>query len=135
MYRWLSVFDILSIPEMKVVVYNEDYWTFYQALHEAGFDINQDIEFEPCYHRRVGGEVVYGPRVIGYERRDDGWMCSGYATEEAWKINIGKRDVSLLRELEGMSRESNFTGELCEHLTNYWGVGSELTRNIEVSEV
>lgn len=127
------MWDILSIPAMREVVLNEDYWKFYQALYEAGFDINQDIEFESCYHRRVCGEVVYCPRVIGFERNDPEWMCSGYATIEAWKIGIGKRDVSLLRQIEDMSRESNFTGELCEYLESYWGEGSDLTRNIEVS--
>lgn len=135
MYRWLSLFDILSIEEMKEIIVNEDYWSFYEALNQAGFDINKDIDFESCYHRRVTGEVVYGPRLIGEERLDPEWIGSGHASEEAWKASIGKRDVSLLRELEEMSKESNFTGELIAHLENYWGSGGCTTPYIEVSGV
>lgn len=132
-FRWLSLVDILLIPEGKEIVLNDDMGAFYSLLYEVGFDIDEEIDFESCYHRLMTNkEIVYAPRIVGVERKDKEWAESGYMTEEAWKISIGIKDVSLLRELEIMSRQSNFTGQLMEHLTNYWGEGGTSTK-IEVA--
>ncbi|MCK9530414.1 MAG: hypothetical protein M0R77_07625 [Gammaproteobacteria bacterium] len=131
--KWMSVWDMCRIPEVKDILLADDLTETYNLLYDVGFDINKEIYVESCYHRTIYKEVVYAPRFVGEERLDDSWINSGYASEEAWKILVGKKDVSLLRLLEEMSKESNFTGEITEHLSNYWGSGSEMTRCIEVS--
>lgn len=132
-FKWVSVWDICRIPEAKDIILSDNLSAIYQMLHDIGFDINHQIDVESCYHRTIYKEIVYAPRFVGFPRLDEEWLNSGYATHEEWKMAVGKRDVSLLKEIELMSRESNFTGELIAHLENYWGGGGEMTRNIEVT--
>ena len=116
------------------MVEEEDFVAFYEFLHTIGININEEIEIESCYHRTlVDNVVVYCPRILGYERTDDEYLKSGYASEEAWKISVGKRDVTLLRELEEMSKRSNFTLQIVEHIENYWGKSGLDQNLIEVS--
>lgn len=131
-FKWVSVWDICRVPEAKDILLSDDLTAIYDMLYNIGFDINFQIDVESCYHRTIYKEIVYAPRFVGFPRLDEEWMNSGYATHEEWKMSLGRKDVSLLREIEDMSRESNFTGELIAHLENYWGTGSDLTRNIEV---
>ena len=133
MYIWVSMHDILDNPTLREVVLSNDEGTFYKALDEAGFDINDDIEWQACYHRRLNKEVVYGVRIFGREKTTEEWLSSGNASLEARKVAAGRKDVSLLREMEAMSKQPNFTGQLVEHLENYWGADGCSDPLIEVS--
>lgn len=133
MYTWLSFWDILSIPELREMVDTDDYGSFYSFLYAMGFDLDRELEYDSCYHRTLTKEIVYAPRVLARERTDKEWLEGGYASDEAWKISVGRKDVSLLAELEEMSKQSSTTGEVIKYLEDYWGSGSDLTRNIEVS--
>jgi len=120
--RWVSLQDLVEIPEIKEVIMNDDLGAFYDILYTAGFDINQGIEYDPSYCRSLKDHrVIHFGRFIAEERVDDEWAESGMMTEETRKRIIGKKDVSLLREIEMLGRESNFTGEIVAHLSNYWG--------------
>lgn len=133
MVKWMAVWDMLTIPEVKDILLSDDMAEIYKLLHDVGFNIDREISVDSCYHRLVNKQIVFGPRFVGSERFDKEWLESGYASEDVWKKEIGKRDVSLLKEIEILGKTSNFTGQIMDHLSNYWGSGSSLTRNIEVA--
>ena len=134
--RCISLVDILLVPEAREIVLNDDLGKFYDLLYDIGFDINEEINIESCLHRLMSSnEVVFAPRVVGLERSDDDWRNSGYMTDETRKRIAGRKDVSLLRELEALSKESNFTGALCESLEAYWGSSGAPSQHILEVEI
>lgn len=135
MFIWVSMHDILSIPQLREAVVIDDMGLLYEALYEAGFDINDEVDWQVCYHRRLNKEIVYGVRLFSRERTDKEWLASGNASLEARKVAVGRTDPSFLRELDNMSRESNFMGQLVDHLESYWGGEGNCTSSIEISNI
>ena len=131
MIRWISLYDLLSFPESSDIVHNSDFIAFYQLMHDIGFDINEEIEYQDLYVRALVDNSIQLGRFVGIERKDDEWRDGGYCTFENRLEIAGKKDLSLQRELMKMSIESNFTGQLQQYLEDYWG-GSSPGKLIEV---
>ena len=125
--RWISTFDLLSIPEAKEIVVNNDYFEFYKLLNTIGFDVNKEIEWQEVYSRSlIDHRIICLGRYVGFERLDDEWVNSEYCTFENRLIAAGKRDTGLMLEMSAMSRTSNFTGMLVEHIERELGKGIPL---------
>ena len=132
--RWVSLYDLVSIPEIKEVILNDDLGTFYEILWEAGFDINKEIEYDPSYCRSmIDHKVICFGRFVASERDDDEWRDSGNMTLETRMRIAGRKDATLLKEMEALSRESNFTGDLCDSLESFWGESAPSQAIIEIS--
>lgn len=132
MYIWFSLWDFLSVLEIRKWVERDDLASFYEFLYRLGYNLDEDIEFEASYHRTLDNTIVFCPRVIGRERTDEEYLESGLASDEAWKISVGKYDPTLLREIEEMSKTKCFTQALTEHLEDYWGSGGA-DKDIEIT--
>lgn len=123
MLRWISVTDLISFPDSKKIVLEGDEDKFAELLHDIGFDIEKGYEFEECLHRPmvfkgVDKQPIMGWRIVGTERRDNQWMMSGYASMENRLEKVGEKDVSLLKDMLDMSKQTNFTAMMIDDMKN-----------------
>lgn len=107
---------IISESEIAKVLPNyrfdmEDTQEFQQLLYSLGIDISLPYERQDnLQHRNRFNEVVTCSRFVGFERQDNQWIKSGYASQEA------KDKASGSRLLEDMYRAKNLTSDAQERL-------------------
>lgn len=110
MHRAVSVVDLLSFPESKAILQNDNKGEFVALLYTIGFDINQPIDYQICNHRAlIDGEIYYTGRWVGQERGDSEWLRSVYCTLENRIEKVGTKDLAFQEELIKMSAMPNYT--------------------------
>ena len=82
--RNLSFSDLAKVPNAIKIMQSGKKEEIDNLLHQYGYDIRVGYEIEDKYHRSLtSNEVVYGPYIMGYERQDQDWIDSGFASLEA----------------------------------------------------
>jgi hypothetical protein len=80
------------IPDFSCKLEEDEPQRFTEILYDLGIDITKPIERQDgLMHRNRLNEVVVCSRYIGYERLDDIWITSGYASQEAKDKASGSR--------------------------------------------
>ena len=119
MIRWISYYDLLSFPKSREAILNDDYGAFLDVMYEIGFDIDSPIVPQDVYVRSLLDRSIQYGRFIGKERSCPEWLESPYCTLDNRIYLAYEKDNSLGIELEYMSRNYNFTGELCKYLEDW----------------
>lgn len=86
--RSISFRSVLKIPEFNSLVefdilapaYDDKVSPYLFAL---GVDTNREVGIDASKHRDLDGKVGIGYRYFGYERTDQQWLKSGYASIQA----------------------------------------------------
>lgn len=82
--RNMSFSDLAKVPNAIKIMQNGKKEEIDNLLHQYGYDIRIGYEIEDKYHRSLtSNEVVFGPYIMGFERQDDEWINSGFASLEA----------------------------------------------------
>lgn len=101
--RNLSFRDLAKVPGAIKIMQNGSKEEIDNLLYQYGYDIHVGYEIENRYHRPLtSNEVVYGPYIMGYERQDQEWLNSGFASLEARMEAV--KDPSLRDALIEMCR-------------------------------
>lgn len=101
--RNMSFSDLAKVPMAIKIMQNGNKEEIDNLLYQYGYDVKIGYEIEDKYHRSLtNNEVVYGPYIMGYERQDQEWLDSGFASFEA-KVEA-VQDKSLRDALLEMSR-------------------------------
>lgn len=117
MHRAVSVVDLLSFPESKAILQNNNKGEFVALLYTIGFDIKQPIDYQICNHRAlIDGQIYYTGRWVGQERGDDEWLKSVYCTLENRIEKVGVKDLAFQEELNKMSAMPNYTAMTIEKI-------------------
>lgn len=117
MHRAVSVIDLLSFPESKTVLQNDNKGEFVALLYAIGFDIKQPIDYQICHHRAlIDGQAYYTGRWVGSERGDNEWFKSEYCTLENKIEKVGTKDLALQEELTRISSLPNYTAMTIEKM-------------------
>lgn len=137
--RYISLYDLLSFDESKEIVKNNDFSGFYKLLHDVGFDINSEIEFQDVYCRSmIDHRIICLGRWVGFERSDREWLESEYCTLNNRIMIAGRKDLHLMLEMERMMRTANFTGMIIDHMGGedsvYVGTDDALDDMLEISK-
>lgn len=101
----LSISDLIHVDGFKEVFAAADMDAVAQFLYDNGMDIEQDYELVRSTHRNLRNQVVNGERFEGFERLDDEWIKSGYASLAA-RI-AATEDDNLRHTLRAMSTQRN----------------------------
>lgn len=121
MIKYVSLYDIMSIPEGAKLVRDGSEDEFMTFLWSVGFDTSKAIERQEVYHRpitRKTNEPVFGMRFVGTERSDADWQASGLWSLDARLEEYRNNDFELYKEMYQMSYTHNFTGAIIEHIIN-----------------
>ena len=115
--KHLSSYDLEKILESHGTPSG---WSLLEVLWSLGFDTqNYEITEQYAYHRPVlakTSEPWYGKRWIGMERKDAEWVNSKYSSLD---VRVATAGFSDLGDVVGvMGRQSNFTGDLLDHMKN-----------------
>lgn len=82
--RNMSFSDLAKIPSAVKIMQTDSKEEVDNLLYQYGYDIKVGYEIEDKYHRSLtSNEVVFGPYIMGYERQDQDWLDSGFASMEA----------------------------------------------------
>ena len=82
--RNMSFSDLAKVPMAIKIMQNGNKEEIDNLLYQYGYDVKIGYEIEDKYHRSLtSNEVVYGPYIMGYERQDQEWLNSGFASMEA----------------------------------------------------
>lgn len=101
--RNLSFRDLAKVPGAIKIMQSGSKEEIDNLLYQYGYDIRVGYEIENRYHRPLtSNEVVYGPYIMGYERQDQEWLNSGFASLEAHTEAV--KDPSLRDALLEMCR-------------------------------
>lgn len=114
MQRSISLIDLLSVRESKQVLLDGDGEGFKEMMHNIGFDVRKEVEWQLCLHRPMSylstdKAPVYGARWVGEERQDPEWVSSEYCSFENKMEIIFKKDRGFHQQLQEMSTLPNFT--------------------------
>ena len=112
--RNMSFRDLAKVPGAVKIMQNGNKEEIDNLLHQYGYDVRVGYEIEDKYHRSLtNNEVVFGPYIMGYERQDQEWLDSGFASFEA-KVEA-VTDPHLREALMEMSKtgtaDKTFTNE------------------------
>jgi hypothetical protein len=113
--KWVTEYDL-----KKLTGFEQSGQALLDCLYELGIDskncavIEQTCLQRPDFFPTTG--VHKGKRWIGIERIDNKWLYSGFASDEVRYSRSGFRDLADV--LSEMGKQSNFTGELLEHMRN-----------------
>lgn len=99
----VSFSDLMLDSAFKEAITTDNEKVFKELLFLIGFDTAAPIEVVSCMHRNAQNKAVEGPRVEGWERLDDDWIKSGYASQEA--IIASTKDDNLRLTLRKMSKQ------------------------------
>ena len=115
--KHLSSYDLEKILESHGTPSG---WSLLEVLWSLGFDTqNYEITEQYAYHRPVlakTSEPWYGKRWIGMERKDAEWVNSKYSSLD---VRVATAGFSDLGDVVGvMGKQSNFTGDLLDHMKN-----------------
>lgn len=114
--RSISMYDLMTYPEIKKAVLENDKSTFDKCLFFLGVDTSIPYEVKECLHRPLkkgDNEEWFGGLVVGTERVDSNWLKSGNAS---WECRIEcTRDPEMRATLKQMSAtgcaDKTFTDE------------------------
>ena len=82
--RNVSFSDLAKVPMAIKIMQSGSKEEIDNLLYQYGYDVKIGYEIEDKYHRSLtSNEVVYGPYIMGYERQDQEWLNSGFASMEA----------------------------------------------------
>ena len=82
--RNMSFSDLAKVPMAIKIMQNGNKEEIDNLLYQYGYDVKIGYEIEDKHHRSLtSNEVVYGPYIMGYERQDQEWLDSGFASMEA----------------------------------------------------
>ena len=129
--KHLSSYDLEKVLESQGTLTVD---SLLEVLWSLGFDTqNYEITEQYAYHRPVlakTSEPWYGKRWIGMERKDAEWVNSKYSSLD---VRVATAGFSDLGDVVGvMGRQSNFTGDLLDHMKNKRDVNTD--REIEKGE-
>lgn len=99
----VSFSDLMRDPDVKQAIESGNEVVFKEQLYLLGFDTSAPYEFVQSLHRNAQNKVVNDLRVEGWERLDDAWIKSGYASDEA--IIASAKDPNLRRTLREMNKQ------------------------------
>lgn len=99
----VSFSDLMLDEAFKEAITTNNEKVFKELLFLIGFDTEAPYEVVSCLHRNAQNKAVDGPRLEGYERLDDAWIKSGYASQEA--IIASSPDDNLRHTLRKMSKQ------------------------------
>jgi hypothetical protein len=101
MYRSLSFYDLLQLPDFKLASKLDDKEAMERIIWSLGVDVAKPYELQDVLHRPLtNNEAWQGLRVHGFSRLDREWIKSGHATLE--EIMASCTDDSLLDELNSL---------------------------------
>lgn len=111
---YYSMIDVtLAVSESEIALIYPQYdvsWLVEQiddlksVLFDLGLDTNQHFELqEITQHRNRLGQVVTCGRYLGYERGDDSWLKSGYASQAAKDKSRNSRMTDDLYRMKGLT--------------------------------
>lgn len=101
----LSISDLIHVDGFKEVFAAADMGSVAKFLYDNGMDVEQDYELVRSTHRNLRNQVVNGERFEGFERLDEAWIKSGYASLDA-RI-AATEDSNLRHTLRTMSTQRN----------------------------
>lgn len=115
--RHLSAYDLEKFLQPNPIPDDQELlW----LLWEMGFDTkNFEVIEQYAYHRPVtalSNNPQYGRRWFGMERKDDQWVNSKYSSLDVRVATAGFSDLGSVIGM--MARQSNFTGDLLDHMKN-----------------
>lgn len=115
----ISLFDLNYCLSGTGLVFEElDHAQQCEVFHYLGVDVYSDIEQFECLHRtkfNTNNEPWFGVLFTGVERVDEEWFWTGKASLEN---RINRHAGSGFNvELRMMSATSNFTADICEHIS------------------
>ena len=117
MHRSISFYDLLLFDQSKQIVMEGKDVELLKLLHDIGFDITKELNYELCYHRPMStNQVFYGDRIVGAERIDLEWLESEYCTMENRLEIAGMRDLELQRDMIEMMQVGNWTAAFIEYI-------------------
>lgn len=91
-----------AVPDFNYDLIDKNPHKFLDILYEFGMDINQPYEIqENVMHRNRMHKIVQCDRYVGYERVDDAWINSGFASQEAKDKKSGNRLIQDLYKQRG----------------------------------
>lgn len=115
--RYVSMVDLLSIPEMKEIIMNADKPAFMKAMWDSGFDTVYGLMYQVCWHRPFFSNIpIYTGRFVSEERSDANWVNSEHCSLEKRLEHYGKYDPELQKDLVALSAMPNFTSMFIEHV-------------------
>lgn len=136
MIKYISLYDIMAIPQGAAMVRDGTEEEFLNFLWAIGFDKNKPIERQEVYHRPFTSktnEPVFGMRFVGTERSDDEWRKSGLWSMDARLEEYRTNDFELYQQMYQMSYSHNFTGAIIDHIINKGTRGSHLPYYDQIS--
>lgn len=103
----ISFYVLAQDEALKQAIIMSDEETIIEALHQLGIDTAQPFEYVSCEHRPIPSKpfIWFGPRVEGYERLDQEWIKSGYASLDA--VIASDPDPSKRYVMRSMRAERN----------------------------
>lgn len=94
------------IPDFSSRIEEESPTVFKTILHGMGIDTSRAIERQDgLQHRNRLNEIVICSRYVGYERTDDEWINSGYASQTARDKASGSRLLEDLYRARGLTED------------------------------
>lgn len=115
--RYLSAYDLDKFLQPSTI---PDDAELLELLWAFGFDTrNFEVIEQHAYHRPVFAlsyAPQYGRRWIGLERKDDQWVDSKYSSLDVRVATAGFSDLGNV--IGVMAKQSNFTGDLLDHMKN-----------------
>lgn len=105
MYKNLSFYDLLQLPDFKLACKLDDKSAMERILWNLGIDTTQLYEIVSRNHRPLSSNIAWeGLRVEGVARSDHEWITGKYATLE--EIAYASKDAFLKDELLSLDPHS-----------------------------
>lgn len=108
----IPAMKVVSLSEIQKVIpwFTKEHALSYpeevnEILFNLGMDTSYKVDLQDCIHRNRFDEVVQTLRWCGEERSDQGWISSGYASEEALDRNLGNKLLNDLYRIRGYVKE------------------------------
>lgn len=94
------------IPNYQFDMENTESESFKQLLFSLGIDTDKNvIRQDGLWHRNRFNEQVLCSRYVGYERLDNEWILSGYASTEAKDKASGSRLLEDMYRAKGLTED------------------------------
>ena len=111
----LSLTDLLLVEGFQEAFGKDDKETIHKILFNNGMETKYGVEEVVCKHRNLRNQVVECLRYEASESQDIKWLKSGAAS---WEVQLDScEDVYMRDELLAMSKESNNSGMIIDHIS------------------
>lgn len=115
--KHISSYDLDKVLQPEATPSGEE---LLDMLWGLGVDVkNFEVVEQYAYHRPLlakSYEPWYGKRWIGMERKDAEWVNSKYSSLDVRVATAGFSDLGNV--IGVMAKQSNFTGDLLDHMKN-----------------